>query len=93
MKYKIEFQYKSKESTRPSDEVQSEDISSETGKYIPVPTVGDTVACKLRGRIEAFKVLTRHFSYIQSGDQEISCCVNIVVTDVEKGEMAARLKE
>jgi hypothetical protein len=94
MKYKIEFQYKPKQSARPIDAVQPEDISSETGEYIPIPGVGDTVACKIRGGMEAFKVLTRHFSYFESADGKISwCCVNIVVTDVEKGEMAERLKE
>jgi hypothetical protein len=94
MKYKIEFQYLPGKSDRPIDEVQEEDLSSQSGEYVPIPAVGDTVACKLRGRMEAFKVLTRHFTYVQSDDPELSwCCVNIVVKDVEEGEMRARLKE
>ncbi len=95
MKYKIEFQYKGEGNARPFDEVQPEDISSETGEYAPTPAVGDIVACKLRGRMESSKVLTRHFAYLQ--DQEDRhrswCCVNLVATDVKAEEMASRLKE
>jgi hypothetical protein len=94
MKYKIEFQYMRDGFSRPVDEVQEEDLGSETGGYLPIPAVGDTVACKLQGRMRAFKVLTRHFTYVQSDDPQLSlCCVNIVVNDVEEGEMRARLKE
>jgi hypothetical protein len=87
MKYKVEFQHKSKGSTRPGDEVQEEEILFEKGEFIPIPDVGDTVSLMWGNDQKEFKVLTRHFSYLMNW-----CVVNIVVTDVSDGEMAARLK-
>jgi len=88
MKYKIEFQYKPEGHTRPFDEVQEIPLGSETGEYLPVPSVGDTVTYEEGEKAVARKVLTRHFSYV-SPDW---CCVNIVVTDVPAEEIAGRLK-
>lgn len=88
MTYKIEFQYKPTGQTQPFDYVQKVDIRSTKGDFIPVPNVGDSVACDFEGKLKAYKVLTRHFSY--SVDL---CAVNIVVTDLAHDELAARLKE
>lgn len=90
MKYKIEFQYKPQGAARPYDEVQEEHIFSDTGGYIPIPDVGDSVSYGKEGR-RAYKVVSRHFSYVSL--VEDWCVVNIVVTDISDEEMAARLKE
>jgi hypothetical protein len=65
---------------------------------VPIPNVGDTVSLTLelddKGNPQrgAYKVLTRHFMY---SDFEVGLyiAINIVVTDVPREEMAARLKE
>lgn len=88
MKYKIEFQYKTSRSSRPEDAVQDDEILFEGGQFLPIPNVEDSVTYMYGGKPKAFKVLTRHFSYL--GD---FCVVNIVVTDISKEEFAARLKE
>jgi len=88
MKWKIEFQYRRDGSPRPVDEVQEDPLEFE-GEFCPLPDVGDTVAYKENDKAVARKVLTRHFSFISPD----LVCVNIVVTDVPTGEMAARLKE
>ncbi len=88
MKYKIEFQYKSPDRSRPYDEVQDEEIIFEEGEAIPIPDVGDSVSCLYGEEPKAFKVLSRHFSYLQDW-----CIVNIVVTDISDEEMASRIKE
>ena len=88
MRYKIEFQYKGSDSSRPEDVVQDEEIFFEKGEFVPIPDVGDSVSYLYGEKVEAFKVISRHFSY-----QNKWCIVNIVVTDITSDEMAARLKE
>jgi hypothetical protein len=88
MKYKVEFQYKSPDSSRPYDEVQDEEILFEHGEAIPIPNIGDSVTYLEGGNTVAYKVLSRHFSYLNNW-----CVVNIVVTDISSDEMASRLKE
>ena len=88
MKYKIEFQYKSPNSTRPQDEPQDEPIEVEGGEFFPIPNVGDSVGYLYGGKKQDFKVASRHFTYKKN-----SCCIHIVVTDISKEEMLARLKE
>lgn len=88
MKFKIEFQYKSPEDARPEDCVQDDELLAENAEFFPIPDVGDTVSYRYGGRGVARKVVSRHFSYVSGW-----CVVNIVVTDTEPGEMAARLKE
>lgn len=87
MKYKIEFQYKSADLSRPFDECQEMDISSDDGASIPIPAVGDSVYLKWGEKGQDFKVLTRHFIYSMD-----FCVVNIVITDIDDKEMAERLK-
>lgn len=87
MKYKIEFQYKSKNSASPDDAVQVESIEFEHGEAIPIPNVGDSVSYEVAGVLRAFKIISRHFSYYNGW-----CDVNIVVSDIASNEMAARLK-
>lgn len=94
--YKIEFQYKSDEDSRPDDCIQDEELVFEHEEVMPIPNVGDSVSLKWGDKRRAFKVLTRHFSYIKVPYPKglVSCCyVNIVITDIEGDEMAARLKE
>lgn len=96
---KIEFQYKSPESTRPIDMVQNEELSFTVPEGAPlpalfIPNVGDTVSLESfdgDGQRGAYKVITRHFSYTQI-ESEVHAYVNIVVTDVDGEEMAARQK-
>ncbi len=87
MKYKIEFQYKARGSSRPEDVVQDEAIGFEQGEFVPIPDVGDSVEYKYGGKEEAFKVVSRHFTYVNNW-----CVVNIVVMDISDDEMASRLK-
>jgi hypothetical protein len=54
-----------------------------------LPGVGDTVAYIEGEKIVARKVLSRHFSM----SLPENLYVNIIVTDVDMTEMAARLKE
>jgi hypothetical protein len=88
VKYKIEFQYKSPESTRPQEQPQDDPIELEEGEFAPIPNVGDSVGYLHDGRKQDFKVISRHFTY-----QRNSGCIHIVVTDISKEEMLARLKE
>ena len=88
VKYKIEFQYKSPTTTRPQEEPQDEPIALEEGEFFPIPNVGDSVGYLCGGKKQDFKVVSRHFTYKRN-----SCCIHIVVTDISKEEMLARLKE
>jgi hypothetical protein len=48
---------------------------------------------KLTGKgAGAFKVLTRHFAYLEL-DPGLSLNINIVVTDLEENEYLTRIKE
>lgn len=87
MKYKIEFQYKAPGSSRPEDAVQDEEIKFDGGQFIPIPSIGDSVAYNSGGQHTAFKVISRHFAYLSDW-----CAVTIVVTDISNDEMASRLK-
>jgi hypothetical protein len=55
-----------------------------------VPNVGDSVTLMLtkENTVDAYKVMSRHFSY--SGDW---CGINIVMTNLPDDEYAARTKE
>ena len=88
MKCKIEFQYKSSNSTRPQEEAQDEPIELEEGEFVPIPNVGDSVGYLYGGKKRDFKVVSRHFTYKRN-----SCCIHIAVTDISREEMLARLKE
>jgi hypothetical protein len=88
VKYKIEFQYKSSNSTRPQEEPQDEPIELEEGEFVPIPNVGDSVGYLYGGKKQDFKVISRHFTYKRN-----SCCIHVVVTDISREEMLARLKE
>lgn len=50
---------------------------------MPLPTPGDSV--EIAG--QNYKVLTRHFSYLEG-----VCVINIVLSDIAEEEMSARLK-
>ena len=90
MKYTIQFQYKDKNDLRPGDyALNDEEIYEEEGKNIPIPNVGDSVCLTSGGKPKTYKVLTRHFSYLEPN----FCGINIVVTDISEDEMRARLKE
>ncbi len=88
MKYKVEFQYKEAGRSHPEDIVQDEEFIFEKGESIPIPNVGDSVSYKYKEKIRAFKVESRHFSYLDNW-----CVVTIVVTDISGEEMQARLNE
>jgi len=87
VKYKIEFQYKAPDSSRPEDVVQDEEIKFDGGEFIPIPDVGDSVAYNYGSELREFKVISRHFVYMLNW-----CAVTIVVTDISDEEMASRLK-
>jgi hypothetical protein len=86
--YRIEFQIKPNDSTRPLDHAQDDEILVDDGAYFPVPVVGDTITATFRNKPGHFKVLSRHFSYASE-----QCLINIVVSPVSDEEMAGRLKE
>ena len=88
MKYKIEFQYKPKNSPRPLDFLQEVPIESDEGYYVPTPSVGDSVVIDLEGKPKAYKVLTRHFYYTHD-----FCTVIVAVTDLDPKKLADRIKE
>jgi hypothetical protein len=88
MRYKIEFQYKPKNSPRPLEFVQELPIESDEGYLVPTPSVGDSVVIDLEGRPKAYKVLTRHFYYTRD-----FCTVIIAVADLGPEELAERIKE
>ena len=77
----------SESSERPEDCVQDEQFIAENGEFFPIPDVGDSVAYKYGGKLKAFKVLTRDFSYIDD-----LCCINVVVSDISDAEISQRLK-
>jgi hypothetical protein len=58
--------------------------------------VGDTISLQdlvnPSGHRKAYKVLTRHFSYLES-PPGMCVSIDVVVTDVGDDEMGARLKE
>ncbi len=87
MKYKIEFQYQTQDSSRPEDVVQDEAIEFEKGEFIPIPDVGDSVSYLYSEKLVDFKVVSRHFAYMNNW-----CAVTVVVTDISDDEMASRLK-
>src|ERR1035438_3805691 len=94
-KIKIEFQYKGEDDARPVDAVQVESIQFEAPGNAPagvlIPAVGDTVTVTLTSdKQEDFKVLTRHFSCLET-ELGLYIIVNIVVTDVGDAEMGVRL--
>ena len=93
MKYKIDFQPKTKSSPRPDDISQDDEYIFESGQFAPIPAVGDSVTLKYGGELESFKVLTRHFSYLRSPSEGDMCLLNIVIEKLSAAEMAARLKE
>lgn len=86
MKFKIEFQYKPAGSSRPEDAVQDNELIFKMGEFIPIPNVGDSVMYKYGGSEKDFKVVSRHFWYLDTW-----AGVNIVVTDISDDEMATRL--
>jgi hypothetical protein len=88
MQYKVEFQFRPQGSARPLDYVQEIPLVFRGGEFLPIPSVGDSVSYDENGRTVAYKVVSRHYSYLGEW-----CVVNIVVTDMSDGEMAARLKE
>jgi hypothetical protein len=95
---KVEFQYKAPDHSRPGDWVQEEDLEFEVPEgtpisSVPIPAVGDTVTVSLTtpGSQGDYKVLTRHFTYMRT-PVGLYVIVQIVVTDVEPDDMAARVK-
>lgn len=85
MKFKIEFQYKGTETSRPYSEIPDDEIVFKKKESIPIPNVGDTVSYLSADRMQFFKVVSRHFSYLVGW-----CVVNIVVTDVASDEKSVK---
>lgn len=96
----VQFQYKASGAKRPYDGGQEESLNFEIPAGVPpamlIPDVGDTVVladlAEPSGHRKAYIVLTRNFSYLES-TLGMHIAINIVVTDVDDGEMAGRLKE
>ena len=90
MKYSLQYQYKGPGDQRPQDYGQQDDLTISPGDPVIIPNVGDSLTLMLarENKVDAYKVVSRHFSY--SGDY---CCINIVVTDLDMKECAARIKE
>jgi hypothetical protein len=93
----ITYQYLPKDSLRPLDFVQEQELTFEApfGESIaalPIPAVGDSVVIRLTDEASVFKVITRHFTYLTS-DVGMSLNVNIVVTELDDHEYLARIKQ
>jgi hypothetical protein len=92
----VTFQYKGPTDTRPWDEGQVADLTFKVPYgtpvvTVPIPAVGDSVSLELQKNRISYKVLTRHFSYDEVEDN-LLIAINIVVTDIDRDEMLARLK-
>ena len=81
MKCKIEFQYRAKKDSRPQDYVQEVAIDP----ALPLPCIGDHVACDEQGWEGNYVVENRLFSYVRTSG-EPWLVVNIVVTDSDTPE-------
>jgi hypothetical protein len=91
MQYTIQYQYKAPGEARPQDYGQEEELKFNDGEFFPIPAVGDSVTVRLgkEGKPKCFKVVSRHFSYVD----KLSHSINIVVTDLDDDEYAARVKD
>ena len=98
IKITIHFQYQGPHDLKPRDWTQEENLQFEAPagtpvRSIPLPAVGDNVTLTLTepGRPLAYKVLTRTFSYAESGP-DLLMDVYIIVTDVPSNEGAESLE-
>ena len=81
MRFKVEFQYRPKDHTRPNDYVQEFDMHGKEGIFFPIPDIGDHVCIEGEGYGDkALVVENRLFSYAGK-PQDPYCVVNIVLTD------------
>jgi hypothetical protein len=86
MKFKVEFQYRPKESARPYDYVQTFDMAGDQNNFVAIPAVGDHVHIESDGfgKGEAGAsiciVESRTFFYTGSANDPY-CAINIVLTD------------
>ena len=83
------FQYREPGGHRPEDIGSGVELVRNDGKFLPIPSEGDSVTLIVDGKAKSFKVDSRHFSYDIGG----LCAVNVVVTDILEDELARRLKE
>lgn len=91
MKYRVQFQYRPKDSARPLDYGQAFDVTGGdrdggADEFLLLPNVGDHVDLPDEGdeKGDFGKVENRLFCYQRLGD-EMLCLINIVITDSDVG--------
>ena len=84
MKYRVAFQYRPKNQSRPEDHEQSFDLTGgdEVEEFLLIPNIGDHVFLPDEDSEKGDKgvVESRSFFYQRGGD-DMWCLVNIVLTD------------
>jgi hypothetical protein len=86
MKYSLMFRHR-EPGRVPEERCQDQPIVLE-GEFALIPDVGDEVTCQFEGRATTFKVLSRHFTYVDR-----SCAVDIQVSQPSTEPKPLGLKE
>jgi len=87
MKYSVVFRHR-EHGRVPEERCQDQPIVLESGEPALIPDVGDEVTCQFEGRPTTFKVLSRHFTYVDR-----SCAVDIQVSQPSTEPKPLGLKE
>jgi len=87
MKYSVVFRHR-EHGRVPEERCQDQPIVLESGEPALIPDVGDEVTCQFEGRPTTFKVLSRHFTYL-----EHNCAVDIQVSQPSTEHKPLGLKE
>ena len=88
MQVTVSFQRLFPGSKRPEDCQQDDVLEWEDTDSIPLPLPEDSVTLRYGGEMTAYKVLTRHFSYVSG-----VLAVNIVVESLSADEYGRRVKK
>ena len=81
MEYRVQFQYRPKDSDRPHDYGQSFDLTGGADAFLLLPDIGDHVELPTDDAISGV-VENRLFTYMRLGDR-VTCLISVVVTDSE----------
>jgi hypothetical protein len=97
MKYSVNYQYRPKGNTRPSDDGQLVpfEIDGSTNLLL-LPNIGDHVhigATKQGESAVAGRVASRFFMYQELSDGSVTCHVNIVLDECEESVWGQLIKE
>jgi hypothetical protein len=94
MKFKVEFQYRPKESQRPYDYVQEFDMKGDDTTFHAIPAVGDHVHMRGdgygKGEVGSSICIVENRTFFYGGTSDDPyCAINIVLTDsdVDSGRL------